>query len=57
MSNIPDNIRKMWEEAAKGKPNPWAVCHAKLGPEKDAKFERCVMHVKGEDGGKKSSNG
>ena len=54
MSKVPDNIRKMWEEAAKGKPNPWAVCHARLGPEKDAKFERCVMHVKGEDGKKES---
>jgi hypothetical protein len=27
-------------------PNPWAVCHAKLGPKKTDKFERCVMDVK-----------
>lgn len=54
MSRVPENIKKMWEEAAKGGVNPWAVCHANLGPKKDAKFERCVMHVKGEDG-KKSS--
>ena len=26
--------------------NPWAVCHAQLGPARSAKFERCVMHVK-----------
>lgn len=30
--------------------NPWAICHASTGPEKDAKFERCVMDVKKEQG-------
>lgn len=33
-------IAKEWD------PNPWAVCHAKLGPKKTKKFERCVMDVK-----------
>jgi hypothetical protein len=26
--------------------NPWAICHAQLGPKKTAKFERCVKQVK-----------
>lgn len=26
--------------------NPWAICHAQLGPKKNAKFERCVKAVK-----------
>lgn len=26
--------------------NPWAICHAQLGPKKNAKFERCVRQVK-----------
>lgn len=30
----------------KAKNNPWAICHAQLGPAKNPKFERCVMHVK-----------
>lgn len=28
------------------KNNPWAICHAQLGPKKNAKFERCVKQVK-----------
>jgi hypothetical protein len=32
------------------KVNPWAVCHASTGPEKDAKFERCVKKVKKKQG-------
>ena len=28
------------------KKNPWAICHAKLGPRKNAKFESCVKQVK-----------
>lgn len=32
------------------KVNPWAVCHASTGPEKDDKFERCVMSVKKKQG-------
>ncbi len=30
----------------KDKNNPWAICHAELGPKKTAKFERCVRDVK-----------
>ena len=30
--------------------NPWAICHAELGKEKTAKFERCVMKVKAKHG-------
>lgn len=29
-----------------GKKNPWAICHAQLGPRKNAKFESCVRQVK-----------
>jgi len=40
-----------FEKMAKKKddwdPNPWAVCHSTVGPDKDdPKFERCVHHVK-----------
>jgi hypothetical protein len=33
---------------AKGGPtvNPWAACHASVGPAKSKKFERCVRAVK-----------
>jgi hypothetical protein len=27
-------------------PNPWAICHAQVGPKKTRKFERCVKSVK-----------
>lgn len=27
-------------------PNPWAICHESVGPEKSDKFERCVQKVK-----------
>jgi len=30
----------------KFEPNPWAICHAQVGPKKTRKFERCVMAVK-----------
>lgn len=30
----------------KRKPNPWAICHAQVGPKKTRKFERCVKSVK-----------
>ena len=30
----------------KGEPNPWAICHAQVGPKKTRKFERCVQSVK-----------
>jgi len=43
-------------EEKKGKAvNPWAICHASTGPEKDAKFERCVMDVKAKNKIKKES--
>lgn len=29
-----------------GEPNPWAICHAQVGPKKTRKFERCVQSVK-----------
>ena len=33
-------------EEKKGEPNPWAICHAQVGPKKTRKFERCVHSVK-----------
>jgi len=30
--------------------NPWAICHAELGPKKTKKFERCVQSVKKKTG-------
>ena len=30
----------------KSKNNPWAICHASLGKDKNAKFERCVKKIK-----------
>lgn len=33
-------------EEKKGEPNPWAICHAQVGPKKTRKFERCVQSVK-----------
>ena len=33
-------------EEKDSKKNPWAICHAKLGPRKNAKFESCVKQVK-----------
>ena len=30
----------------KKEPNPWAICHAQVGPKKTPKFERCVQAVK-----------
>jgi hypothetical protein len=35
----------MMEEEGDG-PNPWAICHAQVGPKKSRKWERCVMSVK-----------
>jgi hypothetical protein len=29
-----------------GQPNPWAICHAQVGPKKTRNFERCVKSVK-----------
>jgi hypothetical protein len=36
----------MFEGKKKDGPNPWAICHAQVGPKKTRKFERCVMSVK-----------
>jgi hypothetical protein len=33
-------------EAKREKTNPWAICHAQVGPKKTRKFERCVQSVK-----------
>ena len=33
-------------DVKKGEPNPWAICHAQVGPKKTRKFERCVQSVK-----------
>ena len=33
-------------EEKDNQPNPWAICHAQVGPKKTRKFERCVMSVK-----------
>jgi hypothetical protein len=33
-------------EEKDGEPNPWAICHAQVGPKKSRKWERCVMSVK-----------
>jgi hypothetical protein len=34
------------KKSTKKVPNPWAICHAQLGPKKTRKFERCVREVK-----------
>jgi len=34
------------EDLKPGQPNPWAICHAQVGPKKTRKFERCVKSVK-----------
>ena len=41
-------LKKKLDEAKK--PNPWAICHASVGPEKSDKFERCVKKVKKREG-------
>jgi hypothetical protein len=33
-------------EEKNNQPNPWAICHAQVGPKKSRKWERCVMAVK-----------
>lgn len=35
-----------FNEIKKSDNNPYAICHAQLGSERDAKFERCVRSVK-----------
>ena len=40
------NFESIEEEKKYDKVNPWAICHAQVGPKKTRKFERCVMAVK-----------
>jgi hypothetical protein len=40
------NEGEMGEGKKKSKPNPFAICHAQVGPKKTRKFERCVQSVK-----------
>ena len=37
---------KRKSKTKKSEPNPWAICHAQVGPKKTRKFERCVQSVK-----------
>ncbi len=49
VSNVGGNTTITSEEMSEekdSKKNPWAICHAKLGPRKNAKFESCVKQVK-----------
>lgn len=39
-------IERELDEKKDDKPNPWAICHSKLGRKKNAKFESCVRQVK-----------
>jgi hypothetical protein len=41
-----DGMGMFENETKDGKPNPWAICHAQVGPKKTRKFERCVQSVK-----------
>lgn len=41
-----DDGMGIFETEKSGKPNPWAICHAQVGPKKTRKFERCVQSVK-----------
>ena len=34
------------DDLKSGQPNPWAICHAQVGPKRTRKFERCVQSVK-----------
>lgn len=41
-----DDGMGIFETEKTGKSNPWAICHAQVGPKKTRKFERCVQSVK-----------
>ena len=41
-----DMTEQKSKELKKKESNPFAICHAQLGPERDDKFERCVKKVK-----------
>ena len=50
-SELDKVFEELIEEAKDGdKGNPWAICHAQLGPKKTEKFERCVKKVKKKTG-------
>jgi hypothetical protein len=46
MDDDSDDNRKMMGMSEEQEKNPWAICHAQLGPKKTRKFERCVKSVK-----------
>ena len=41
-----DDGMGIFEKENESGPNPWAICHAQVGPKKSRKWERCVMSVK-----------
>lgn len=41
-----DDGMGIFEKENEDGPNPWAICHAQVGPKKTRKFERCVQSVK-----------
>jgi hypothetical protein len=41
-----DDGMGIFEKENEEGPNPWAICHAQVGPKKSRKWERCVMSVK-----------
>jgi hypothetical protein len=41
-----DDGMGIFEKENEDGPNPWAICHAQVGPKKSRKWERCVMSVK-----------
>lgn len=44
--NYDDGTGEFNEAKKESEKNPWAICHAQLGPRKNAKFESCVKQVK-----------
>jgi hypothetical protein len=46
MDDDSDDNRKMMGVSEQQEKNPYAICHAQLGPKKTRKFERCVKSVK-----------
>ena len=46
MDDDSDDDRQMMGMSEEQEKNPYAICHAQLGPKKTRKFERCVKSVK-----------
>ncbi len=46
MDDDSDDNRQMMGMSEEQEKNPYAICHAQLGPKKTRKFERCVKSVK-----------